>query len=204
MHIAIFQTRMLSHRAGVIGPAFEIALKKNRRGNAINDAFSLLPADIGGDQQIFSGSRGHTLVPRHDRNGEHLFKLCDEGLNRLGRRSDFPVQTERQPHKNLGHLVRLHELLDVREVRRQCPSNVGLERLRRPSQLIAEGHPDPLGAMVDGENPRRLHEFTAPGSFQPIQRLFPTQDRVLPDFFLRLEPSPAALLRFLQLPRPSL
>ena len=204
MNLGIFQTHVLSCRAGLICPALEITLEKNRRGNAINDTFPLLPADVGGDQQIFGGSRRHPFVPRHDRNGEHRFKLRDEVLNRLGCRPDFPVQTERQTHKNLGYVVLLHELLDMCEISRQRPSNVGLKRLSRPSQLIAESHPDPFGTMVDCENPRRLHEFTAPGPFQPIQRSFPTQDRVLPDSFPRLEPSPVDLRRFLPLPRPSL
>ena len=90
MNLGIFQTHMLSRRAGLICPALEITLEKNRRGNAINDTFSLLPADVGGDQQIFGGSRRHPLVPRHDRNGEHRFKLRDEVLNRFRPPARFP------------------------------------------------------------------------------------------------------------------
>ena len=46
MNIGIFQTHVLSCRAGLFCPALEITLETNRRGNAINDTFSLLPVGV--------------------------------------------------------------------------------------------------------------------------------------------------------------
>ena len=49
--------------------AFKITLKKDRRGDTVNGAFSFFSADVGGNQQLLRRPGGHPLVPSDDRNG---------------------------------------------------------------------------------------------------------------------------------------
>jgi hypothetical protein len=44
--------------------------------------------------------------------------------------------------------VGLHEQRDVRDIAVKCAAFEGLERLRGPAQLIAEGNADPLGPVI--------------------------------------------------------
>ncbi len=46
--------------------------------------------------------------------------------------------------------MRVHQLLNVREIPIQRPPLKGFKRLSRPPKLIAERHSDPLGPVVEG------------------------------------------------------
>ena len=65
----------------------------------------------------------------------------------------------------------------------QCAPLERLERLSGPSQLIAEGHPDPLGPIIERKNSSTFHECTAARSVRPAQRPFPTPHPVLAGSF---------------------
>lgn len=97
----------------------------------------------------------------------------------------------------------MYQVLNMGEIPVQGSPLQGFKRLRRPSQLIAEGDADPLGPVIERENAAR-HDFTAEGCFRPGQTLFPTPHRAWQDLCRRLEPFPADPRRCHLLPPPSL
>jgi len=66
----------------------------------------------------------------------------------LDRRTLPPVQLQRESQHDLSHRVGLHEGCDVGHITVECPAFKGLERLRGPAQLVAEGNADPLGSVI--------------------------------------------------------
>ncbi len=81
--------------AGACGSrvGFEIALQKNRGGDTIDNSLALFSTDIGGDQELFSRSSRHPLVPHDDGNRQDLPEPVDEQMNGLNRRSFFAIES---------------------------------------------------------------------------------------------------------------
>ena len=183
-------------------PGRQITLEQDGGGNAIDRAFAFFPAHIGGDQQIFRRFRRHPLVPEHERHGQPGLQLRRKLAHGADRRALAAVQLERQPQHHPLYIVRADQRRNVRHVPVQCPPLESLQRLCRPAQFVAQGDPDPFGAVVEGEDAAR-HDSTAGGTVRPSQRLFPARYRARRDLCRRPGPSPAGRRRCRPHRRPS-
>lgn len=176
--------------------ARQIALQQDRGGHTIDGAFALLPTHISGDQQVLRRLGRHPLVPEDDRHRQALFQTVGELSHRLNRRPFPSVQLKRKPQDHLSDFVGIDQRRDMFDIPIKGAALKRLERLRGPAQLIAEGDPDPLGSVIEGQDTSALHKFTAAAPVQPDQRPFPARDPVWPDPSLPPAPSPAARRRF--------
>lgn len=150
----------------------EVTLEQNGCGDPIDNAFPLPTSDIGGNQEILRRTGRHPFVPGHHRNRQGRFELLDKFLDQLGCRTAFAVQPKRQADEHQADLVLTHQLLDMPDIGLGIPPIECLQGLGRPPELIAQGKTDPLGAMIDRENPPAFHESTLPRPFGPTQKLF--------------------------------
>ena len=128
--------------------ARQVALQEYGSRHAVDGPLALLPADIGGDEQIFRRFGRQSLIPEDQRNRQSLLQVHGKTPHGLDRRTFPPVQLQRESQHDLSHLVGLHERRDVRHIAVKCAAFEGLERLRGPAQLIAEGNADPLGPVI--------------------------------------------------------
>ncbi len=129
---------------------FKIALQEDRRSDTIDDPFAFFSTDIGGDQQLFSRSSRHPLVPHDEGNRQDLTETVDEQMDGLHRRSFFTIEPQRQSDHDFSDIVRVHQLLNVRKIPIERPPLDRFKRLRGPPKLIAERDADPLGPVVEG------------------------------------------------------
>ena len=136
---------------GVLRPGVEagqIALEQNGGGHTIHRALPLFPAHVGGDQEIFRRFRRHPLIPQHQRDGQFLLQPGRELPHGLDRGTFPSVQLERESQDHPADFVRRNQLGDMGEVLTERPPLECFQRLSCPPQLVAQGHADPLGAVV--------------------------------------------------------
>jgi hypothetical protein len=125
-------------------------LEQNRGSDPVDGALSLFSADVGGNEQLFRRLGRHSLIPGHDRDGEDFLQPLHKFVDQLRSRPDFAVQTQRQPDHHLPDIVFPDQPVNMLNVGFQRAPLVRLERLSRPSQLIAERDADPLRPVIEG------------------------------------------------------
>lgn len=137
--------------------ACQIALEQNRSGDAINHTLPLFPADIGRDQEVFCRLRRQPFVPQNNWDRHSLFQANLKFTHRLDCRTFTAIQLNGKAQQNLPNLMRPNERRDMGDVPVQRAPIEGFERLGGPAQFIAQGHPNPLGPIVECENSFTLH-----------------------------------------------
>src|SRR5205085_11736965 len=103
-------------------------------------------------------------------------------------RAHAAIQLQGETQQNLADLMCRHEGRNMGNVPIHCTPVERLERLRRPTQLIAQGDPDPLRSIVECENSLTLHECTAATCARLVQKPFLTPHPTWPGPFLLLAP----------------
>jgi hypothetical protein len=125
-------------------------LEQDRGRDTVNGTLSLFPADVGGDEQLFRRLGRHSLIPCDHRDGEDFLQVFHEFQNRLRGRPDLAVQAQRQPDHHLPDIVFPDQPVNMLNVGLRHAPLVRLQRLSRPSQLIAERDADAFRSMIEG------------------------------------------------------
>jgi hypothetical protein len=86
-----------------------------------------------------------------------------------------PSNRKRHTDQHLPDFVFTNQVLDMPDIGIGISPVKRFQRLGRPPELITQGKPDPLGAVIDGENPLAFHQFTLRGPSGPTQKLFLTR-----------------------------
>lgn len=107
---------------------FQVTLQQNGGGDPIDDAFAFFATHIGGDQQFFRRLGRHPLIPRHNRNREGIGQPLEELVHRLDSRPFLAIEPQRQAQEHLLHLMRPHQVLDMRDVPLKRPPLIRFQR----------------------------------------------------------------------------
>jgi hypothetical protein len=73
----------------------QVTLEQNGGGDTVYRALPFLPADVGGDEQIFRRLGGHPFVPQDERHRQARFQFRRKLAHRLDGRPLAAVQLKR-------------------------------------------------------------------------------------------------------------